>query len=124
MLDLYVVRNREMKWFRAKGRDGYGDTWVDEIAKARIYTKLSQARATVTFFAAKWPQFGVPQIVHLIAKTACVLNEHDRVAKSLAKKKADKERQDVWRKKAELLAAQLELSAAKKRLADLGRPAS
>jgi hypothetical protein len=37
-LKLYVVINKEGKYFRAKGRDGYGETWVSDIQKARIYT--------------------------------------------------------------------------------------
>lgn len=32
------------KYFRAKGKDGYGKSWVDKIEDARIYTKLPQAK--------------------------------------------------------------------------------
>lgn len=31
-LCLYAVRNHEGKWFRSKGRDGYGSTWVGKLS--------------------------------------------------------------------------------------------
>jgi hypothetical protein len=44
-LTLYAVRNREGKWFRAKGYGGYGDTWTPDIGKAKLYSKIARARA-------------------------------------------------------------------------------
>ena len=44
-LELYVVRNKEGKYFRTKGYSGYGDTWVDDIQKAKVYPKIGQARS-------------------------------------------------------------------------------
>lgn len=62
--ELYVVRNKEGKFFRRKGYGGYGDTWVEGIATARIYANIRGARTIVAFFANKYPQFGVPEIVN------------------------------------------------------------
>lgn len=94
LLVLYAVRNRDGQYFRSKGY-GYGDTWVDELKKARIYAKIGPARGTVTFFANAYPQFGIPEILELRVNDVVVLQETERVQKSMdrkAKKVADRVR--------------------------------
>lgn len=64
-LTMYAVRNQEGKFFRAKGYGGYGNTWVDDLKKAKIYPRIGQARSRVTFFANTYPQYGIPDLVEL-----------------------------------------------------------
>jgi hypothetical protein len=86
ILVLYAVRNRDGQYFRAKGYGGGGATWVDDIKKARIYPKAGPARAQVTFFATKYPQYGVPDLVELHVTETVVADETTRVKKSLDRK--------------------------------------
>lgn len=89
-LTLYAVRNREGRWFRSKGYGGYGDTWTADVSKAKTYTKIGQARGRVSFFASRWPEHGVPDLVEFTATETAVLPEAGRVAK-VAEKKAVQE---------------------------------
>lgn len=117
-VELYVVRNRDGHYFRAKGYGGSGNSWVKEIEKAKVYTRIAPARATVSFFACKHPSFGTPQLVRLVVtQTAVVVDETERVekvkrAKATAKETAEK-RHAAYR----LKQAQETLDAAEKNLA-------
>lgn len=50
-LTLYVVQNHQGLYFRAKGYGGSGQSWVDDLEKAKIYTKISSARRVVGFWS-------------------------------------------------------------------------
>ncbi len=85
-LKLYIVVNQEGKYFRAKGMNGHGDSWIDDIQRARIYTKLGPARSVVSFFASKYPTFGIPNIHELNIASTTVLDETKRVEKIVKNK--------------------------------------
>lgn len=116
-LDFYAVRNKEGKWFRRKGYGGYGDTWVDDIKKARIYGKIGQARGIVSFFATRWPTYGVPEIIHFQAKAHEIINEDDRVEKAAAAKARKEAEYEKRRAEEKVKQAEKELKEAKERLA-------
>lgn len=80
-LEFYAVRNKEGKWFHRKGYSGYGETWVDELSKARIYTKIGHARAQVTYFAENYHSYGIPEIVVFTITESRVINEEERLKK-------------------------------------------
>lgn len=120
-IELYAVRNDEGKWFRAKGRSGRGNTWVDELKNARIYNKLSPARATVTFFANHYKEYKTPELVKLVVSDVVVIDETERVEKAKEKKRVADENREVRVKKWELERAQNALEEAKKRLEALKR---
>jgi len=84
-LEFYAVRNQEGQWFHRKGQGGYGETWVEDVLQARIYNKIGFARAQVTYFAKKWPSFGVPDIVEFKVTEHRVINEEERFKKLQAK---------------------------------------
>jgi len=100
-LDVYVVRNKEGKFFRRKGYGGGGNTWVDDIATARIYVKIGPARACVSFFANKYPEYGYPDIIRLTTTQVEVMNEQERVEKQQQAKIKRKQEQELrlskWR---------------------------
>lgn len=101
LMTLYAVRNKEGKWFRAKGFGGSGASWVDSLTKAKIYPKIGQARSRVSFFANNYPEYGIPEIVELYVTTSKVLDETKRVKKVQAqriKKEEDyKKRMAEWK---------------------------
>ncbi len=115
-LNLYVVRNKEGKFFRRKGYGGSGNSWVDDVALARFYVKIAGARAIVGFYANNYPTFGIPDIVKLTATESEVLDESERVKKSIEKKKKAKEEADLRSKKQALDRAAADFEAAKTRL--------
>ena len=119
MMTLYAVRNKDGKWFHAKGYSGSGATWVESLTKAKIYPKIGQARARVSYFAKNYPAYGVPEIVELYVTTSKVLDETKRVKKAQdarAKKEADHaKRMAEWK----LDQAKMELTRAQKMVADL-----
>lgn len=110
-IDIFVVRNKEGKYFRAKGYGGYGQTWVDNIKSARLYSKIGAARAIVTFFASKYPSYGVPEILRLTVSGMAVVDDKDRVTKVLKAKRKAEEEQDLRN-------AEHALQQAQKRYAD------
>lgn len=90
LLEIYMVRNKEGKWFRRKGYGGYGDTWVDDIKKGRIYGKTGGARGVITWFANNYPEYGTPDLVCLKVTDMEVIDEDSRIKKSqLAKEKRE-----------------------------------
>ena len=119
LMTLYAVRNKEGKWFRAKGFGGCGASWVESLTKAKIYPKIGQARSRVSFFANNYPQFGIPEIVELYVTTSKVLDETKWVKKVQAqriKKEEDyKKRMAEWK----LEQAKIDLDRAEKTVADL-----
>jgi len=89
-LELYVVRNKEGKYFRSKGYGGYGSNWVDELKRARIYAKIGPARSQVSFWATNYPNYGTPEIVVLTVAATKVLQEDDRVKKAAIRRQKEK----------------------------------
>ena len=102
-LELYAVRNKEGKWFRAKGYGGYGETWVDDINQAKFYAKIGQARSRVTFFANEYPTFGIPDLVKLTVTKMEVMNEGTRVKKAIQTKKEQEIKSKINRLKWEIM---------------------
>lgn len=112
---LYVVVNKDCYFFRAKGRSGYGDTWVSRIEHARIFNKLSQARARVTYFKKKFPELPTPNIIQLNLDGVKVLSgEVERTKKVIESEEKREQKKRIERKKAELDKAVLELEKAQK----------
>lgn len=80
-LEFFAIRNREGQWFHRKGYSGYGETWREDVLEARIYNKIGHARAQVTYFARRWPSFGIPEIVVFKIGETAVINEEERIKK-------------------------------------------
>lgn len=115
-LDFYLVRNQEGKWFRRKGYGGSGDTWVDDIHKARVYARLGPARGIVSFFVNKYSKYGVPDIIHFKAQPFAILNEAERIKKAKDHKDAANAKRNAANAKVRLEDAQAAFEAAKKNL--------
>lgn len=94
-LEMFAVRSKDGKWFRAKGYGGYGSSWVEELGQAKIYPKISPARRQVTYWSNTYPEYGIPDIVKLKVTELEVLDEAERVEKA----KITKERKELAHKK-------------------------
>lgn len=86
LIVFYAVRNEDGKYFRSKGYCGYGDTWVDSLNKAKVYSRIGPARSQVTYFANAYPGFSIPDIVELHVTKTVVIKEVERVKKSQTNK--------------------------------------
>lgn len=84
-LVLYVVRNSDGKFFRAKGYRGYGESWVDSVNEAKIYGKIGGARGVITFFSKNYPEFPTPELIRLTVTDSFVMDEKSRVQKAKEK---------------------------------------
>ena len=118
-LELYIVQNREGKFFRAKGYGGYGDTWVTDINKAKVYTKIGQARSRVTWFNNNYPEFGVPLLVKLTVGGHEVIDETERVMKAFKKKGEEKAVREKNQRLADYKLAERDFKLAEERLKKL-----
>lgn len=114
-LDFYVVRNKEGKFFRAKGYGGHGDSWVEEIGRARVYANIRGPRGVVSFFALNYPDYGVPEIVRLHATEAEVIDETERIKKAKEKKQQKKEKEELLATQRKLKEAERDFHNAKAR---------
>jgi hypothetical protein len=120
-LTFFVVMNSEGKYFRRKGHGGYGDTWVEDIQRARVYAKIGGARGTVTFFANEYPQYPPPSIIKMTVTATEVIDETARIQAAIAKKKKQEEEYEVKEREHKLEDAKKALERAKKRLKEVKR---
>lgn len=121
-LTVYAVRNAKGEWMRSTGMGG-GKHWVTNVCDAKLYTKLSQARGRVTFWANAYPATPHPQIVAftMLLTDAKVLEETDRVAQAKMKKatsRVEQVRRDARRRleeaKATIQRAEAEIQSIRK----------
>ena len=86
-MKLYVVRNKEGKFFRNIGYGGHGGNWQQTIDKAKFYTKIGQAKSRVTYFFREYPKFGCPEILEfdISVENAIVLDMEEITKKSIEK---------------------------------------
>ena len=75
-MKLYVLRNKEGKFFRSKGYGGYGPSWRNTLEEAKFYAKIGPAKAQVTYWFKNHPKFGCPELLvfELDPANATVLN--------------------------------------------------
>lgn len=102
-LTVYAVRNEAGEWMRSVGYGGGSRHWVADIADAKLYTKLGQARGRVTFWANHADGRSPPVIVAftMLLTDARVLEEVDRVAAAKLRKateKAESEKREAKRR--------------------------
>jgi hypothetical protein len=96
-LEFYVVRNKQGKFLRSKGYSGYGESWVNELKKAKVYTKKGSASAQITFWATNYPEYGVPELVPLVVTLGIAISQEDRIKKVMKKKEIEKAREELYK---------------------------
>lgn len=100
-LEFYVVVNEIGQYFRAKGYNGAGQSFVNDAKTCKVYRKIDPARSVVTYFANHYPQYPTLQIIKLNIAGYEVLDETARVQKAKEAKikaKAAKETADSKRR--------------------------
>lgn len=86
ILSLYAVRNKKGQYFKNIGYGGHGKSWVDSLDKARIYTKIGQARSRVTWWAENFPDYGAPELIELVIEKINVVDDSENILKNKKKK--------------------------------------
>lgn len=88
-MKIYLVRNKEGKFFRPVGRGGYGKNWTS-IDRAKIYPKVGPAKSIITFWFGHYPKFGCPELLEfdIDPAKATVLDLTIESTDKIAKKKA------------------------------------
>lgn len=96
-MKLYVVRNKEGKFFKNIGYGGSGGNWQDTIDKAKFYAKFGQAKSRCTFFYKNYPSFGCPDILEfdIDASNALVHDMQSITKKSIIKSKVIEIKRDI-----------------------------
>jgi hypothetical protein len=120
-LILYAIRNSQGQYFRAKGYGGGGNTWVDDINKAKIYGSTGGARGTITWFANNFPSYPTPDLIKLTVTGIEVMDEKGRVEKAKQKKGEAELKRAKQRYDNELKEAKRELAEAQERVKQLKR---
>lgn len=116
LLELYVVMNSSGSFFRAKGYGGYGDTWVNDISKAKTYGKIGPARSRVTWFSNTYPQYPPPAIIKLKVSSFEIMQENERVQKAKKTKEEKEAKRKTAQAKRELEYAREKFERAQKEL--------
>lgn len=119
VVELYAVRSKDGKYLRTKGFGGYGESWVPDLSTAKIYTKPGPAKAQITYWGTKYPEFGVPDLLILEARVKCVEDHTERVQKHAAEKEIKAKKRDVIAKQDRINRLKKELTDAKRNLAAL-----
>lgn len=115
-LSLYAIRNKKGEWLRTRGYCHYGEKWVSDIQKAKLYPKISVARSQVTWWATNYPDYGQPELVELLVTDFKVLPEEGRVKKAIEKKERKKAAYTVRRLEREKELAIKKLQEAQKEM--------
>lgn len=85
ILNFYAVRSQDGKWFRSKGLYGSGNSWVEDLTKAKIYSKPGPAKSQITFWAKNYPEFGIPDLVRITTGVCEYLDQTERVKDRIQK---------------------------------------
>lgn len=123
-MNLYVVRNRDGKYFRAIGYGGSGGNWMDTLEKAKFYAKIGPAKSRVSFFAKNYPKFGVCDILEfsLDVGQAKIIDMKDNTEKVLAKARVAEEIRKLRYANYELQRLQAEKDAIELKIKKYARP--
>ena len=116
-MELYCIQNQEGKFFKPTGYSGSGQHWNDELSKAKFYTKIGPCKTQVTFWAKRFPDFGVPKILKFsLDVSQAEIMEMDNYVEGQVKKKKDA---DLKRQKSNLERQHKELGEKIKKLSEL-----
>lgn len=118
-LCLYAIQNKEGEWFRRKGLNGSGESWVDNFEQARVFSKIGTARGVVSWWANKYPSYGTPFLVILYIGRVEKQNEADKIAESKRKRDELYAKKELQWKEKKIIAAQKDYEESRKKLKEL-----
>jgi hypothetical protein len=102
-LEFYVIRRKDGKYLRARRQ------WGEGLKKANVYTKKGSACAQITAWANETWEFGIPDLVPLIATLGEPIDQTERVAKSLRAKKLNIAKRELLKAQGNYKRAKAEL---------------
>lgn len=94
-MKVYIVKNQSNQYFRAKGRSGYGSSWVPELERAKIYTKIGQAKSRVTYFYKDNPKLGCPVLLEFELANPIEINMENETNKKILRAERLKLQQSI-----------------------------
>lgn len=112
-LRFYAVKNKAGQWFRRRGYGGGGESWVDKLKQARVYTKPGGARAVISWFSNRYPQHGTPKLVVFKAVFEEEIDESERIKKAEEQEKVREAKRAKARAESARLRAEQALQKAK-----------
>lgn len=118
-LKLYAIKSKNGKWYKSRGRSGFGYRWVDDIADARIYNKPGPAKGIVTHWGKNYPEHETPDLVEITCTDFKVIDQSDRVKSAKAKEEIKLAAELAKRREKEIKKAQEDMALAEKRLKEL-----
>ena len=87
-LKFYLIRNPvNDKFLQWTGY--YGCNWTEKVEEAKVYLKISVCRSAVTSIFKQFPELGICDIIEITGGEYQILNEKERVEKSIEKKKLE-----------------------------------
>jgi hypothetical protein len=113
-LVLYAVRSQQGQYFRAKGYQGYGESWVDTLQEAKIYGKIGMAKRQATYWGAHFPKYGTPDVIKLTLGSMEVIDQKSRVEKFKLKKAQEEAKEKERRAKERIKEAHADIARAKR----------
>lgn len=117
-LKFYAILSQDGKWFRARGMNGTGSSWTDDIKNAKVYSKPGPARGIISWWHDNYPTFGIPQLVELPISEANVIDESERVQKTSAQRKQKEHKRVIEQKKREIEALNRSIARQEQQMED------
>jgi predicted nucleic acid-binding Zn ribbon protein len=98
---VYAIQNRRGEWMRSKGYSGGGNKWVDDLSKAKIYTKIGSAKGQVTWWADHIPDAGRLKLIKLLITVVGEYEDEKELARTrkiryAALKRQIREREEIF----------------------------
>lgn len=109
----YAVRSKDGLYFRAKGYNGTGESWVKDITKARIYARIGPAQAMVSFFTNHYSDYEAPDLVKLSIHKIEIIDQNERIKKIRETKKERDRKAAIKEREYRIRLAEQELAEAK-----------
>lgn len=119
---MYVLMNSDGQFFRKKGYGGSGQSWVDDILKARLYTNIGGAKNQITWWSKNYPEYGTPKLVEFTSKVTNVIDMSEMVSERIRKSIEREAREESNRHKLALEKAKQKYLDSKRDFEDLLNP--
>jgi hypothetical protein len=91
----YAIINSENKFFRRKGYGGYGESWTEDLGRARIYAKPGGAKGQITWWAKQYPEYGTPRLIEITGNITAIHEQDGRVREIMDKEKEIEEKRKL-----------------------------
>lgn len=118
LLTLYVIKSQDGDFFKSRGRH---ENWVNDLKKAKIYSKLGSARSEITYWANNYSEFGIPMLVELHITEIVEVDEQKRVTASIKKILNKKKQYEKDLQRRHLEQAQKDLKKAQEKIDKLSK---